>query len=81
MCIQGVVVAEIDVDSKWLNSALFDLVLLVVGAGCFFFSFSRFLGYVCVVPLLLGCFLMCFSTLDYACLSFNFHPLSFLKSD
>jgi sugar phosphate permease len=65
-------VVAINADDKWGRSALFDLVLLIVGAVCFFFSFSSVLGYMCVVPLVMGCFFMCFGTFDFLCLSFDF---------
>ncbi len=55
----------IDVDGKWLNSVLLDLVLLFFGACCFVVSFCSVLGYACVVPLVTGCFLMCFAVFDF----------------
>jgi hypothetical protein len=58
-------VAVIDADEKWFRCVLVDLMFLAAGAGCFIFSFSRFLGYACLIPLLLGCFLMCFSVFDF----------------
>jgi hypothetical protein len=72
MCILSESVDAIDVDDKWLRNVLVDLIFLVAGAGCFIFSFSRFLGYACIVPLLLGCFLICFGTFDFLCLAFDF---------
>lgn len=51
-------------EDKLFRAVCADLFLLFLGAGCFLFSFADFLGYACLVPLLLGCFLMCLAAFD-----------------
>lgn len=81
MCILSESVVAIDADSKWMRNVFADLVLLLVGAFCFIVSFNSFLGYACVLPLVTGCFLMCFAACDFLMSAFGVHPFKFFKKN